>query len=530
MALLPPEQLHAMAVSFGDQIAYQVVGGGTLTFEQWDTDASRLARGLIDGGVVPGERVAIHLEPTNALRWIATYAGIQRAGAVAVPFNPQLSRPEVARMVAHSGAAAAVAEESLLSRYENGGPPLVVAVPPPAGTPDVAATGDPTGTVGAVRWADLLSADAGYLQVPRRPGDLAEILYTSGTTGNPKAVAVRYENASMVPFAEPSWTGGGWMHASPPYTFAGLSFVYTPMKLGLRVVFQPRFDAGQWLETVERERPVAVFLVPAMAHLLLEHPGFDTADLGSVTICSVGSAPLAPFVLERLQERMPHALVSNNYGMTEAGSVYCLMPPGEAVKRPGSVGKPAPPAEIICVGSDGKDVPPGEVGEVRLHIPGRPREYFGDPEATSRTWVDGWLVTGDLGRVDQDGYLYIVGRSKDVIIRGGNNIHPTDVEHAIESHPAVREVSVVGVPHPVLGEDVVAFVALRPGMRASDDDLRAYTLEQLAKYKVPRQWYFVDELPRNATGKVLKDQLRLQLSEGLSERAEGEPGHPPEDR
>ncbi len=164
-----------------------------------------------------------------------------------------------------------------------------------------------------MRWADLLSADAGYLQVPRRPGDLAEILYTSGTTGHPKAVAVRYENASMVPFAEPSWTGGGWMHASPPYTFAGLSFVYTPMKLGLRVVFQPRFDADQWLETVERERPVAVFLVPAMAHLLLEHPRFDTADLGSVTICSVGSAPLAPFVLERLQERMPHALVSNNY-------------------------------------------------------------------------------------------------------------------------------------------------------------------------------------------------------------------------
>ena len=227
-------------------------------------------------------------------------------------------------------------------------------------------------------------------------------------------------------------------------------------------------------------------------------------------ICTVGSAPLAPFVLERLQERMPTAMVSNNYGMTEAGSVYCLMPPGEAVKRPGSVGKPLPPAEIRCADADGQAVAAGEVGQVRLRIPGRPREYFGDPEATARTWVDGWLVTGDLGRVDEDGYLYIVGRSKDVIIRGGNNIHPTDVEHVIELHPAVREVAVVGVAHPVLGEDVVAFVVLRPGAQATADDLRAHTLEQLAAYKVPRQWQFVDELPRNATGKVVKDQLRAR--------------------
>jgi acyl-CoA synthetase (AMP-forming)/AMP-acid ligase II len=208
--------------------------------------------------------------------------------------------------------------------------------------------------------------------------------------------------------------------------------------------------------------------------------------------------------------------------MTEAGSVYCLMPPGEAVKRPGSVGKPLPPAEIRCVDAQGRAVEVGEVGDVRMRIPGRPREYYGDQDATARTWVDGWLVTGDLGRIDQDGYLYIVGRSKDVIIRGGNNIHPTDVEHAIESHPAVREVAVVGVPHDVLGEDVVAFVTLRPGTQATDEELRAHTLELLAKYKVPRQWYFVDTLPRNATGKVIKDQLRNRLTEGAREEHSGE--------
>jgi acyl-CoA synthetase (AMP-forming)/AMP-acid ligase II len=512
-AQLPPEQLHAMALAFGDSIAYQVVGGSSLTFDQWDGEASRLARGLIAAGVNPGDRVAIHLEPANALRWIVTYSAVHRAGAVAVPFNPQLTRPEVARMLSHCGAAATVTQESLLPRYDSGQPPLVVAVPRAATDGEQADGPVDRAAPEALAWSDVLDDDAGYLQVTRQPGDLADILYTSGTTGVPKGVAVRYENVSLVPFGEPAWTGTGWMHASPPYTFAGLSFVYTPMKMGMRVIFQPRFDAGQWLDTVESERPAAVFLVPAMAQLLLEHPRFETADLQSVTICSVGSAPLAPLVLERLQQRMPTALVSNNYGMTEAGSVYCLMPPGEAVKRPGSVGKPSPPAEIRCVGSDGTPVPAGEVGEVRMRIPGRPREYFGDPEATSRTWVDGWLVTGDLGRIDEDGYLYIVGRSKDVIIRGGNNIHPIDVENAIESHPAVREVAVVGVPHPVLGEDVEAFVTLRPGAQASGEELRAYTLELLAQYKVPRRWHFVDGLPRNATGKVLKAELRNRLDE-----------------
>ncbi len=506
---LPPEQLHATAMAFGVETAYTVVGGSSLTFDQWDSTATRMARGLMDAGIVPGDRVAIHLEPTHALQWVVTYSAIHRAGAVAVPFNPQLTRPEIERMLTHSGAAGAVTEASLLPRYEGQRPAVLVAVPDPVDgplAPDASVTG-------AQSWSEVLSDDSGYLQVPRAPEDLADILYTSGTTGQPKAVAVRHDNYSLMPFGEPNWSGGGWMHASPPYTFAGIAFVYTPMKLGLRALYMPRFDAETWLETVEAERPGSVFLVPAMANLLLEHPRFDTTDLTSVQLCSVGSAPLAPYVLERLQERMPTALVSNNYGMTEAGSVYCLMPPGEAVKRPGSVGKPVPPAEILCADDDGRTVQAGEVGNVRMRIPGRSREYYGDPEASAQTWVDGWLVTGDLGKIDADGYLYIVGRSKDVIIRGGNNIHPTDVEHAIALHPAVREVAVVGIPHPVLGEDLLAVVAFRPGHQATTDELREHTLERLAKYKVPRQWEFVEALPRNATGKVVKQQLQQQFAE-----------------
>ena len=513
VAAMPPEQLHAMASRYGDESAYLVVGGGELTFRAWDETASRLARALVGAGVSPDDRVTIHLEPANALRWVVSYAAVHRAGAVAVPLNPQLTRPELERMLTHCKARASITEETLLERYPAGRPALVVRVPSAGAEGEDADRGGAGSGAGegVVAWSEFLSDDPTYFQVPRGPGDLADIMYTSGTTGSPKAVAVRHDNYSLIPFREPQWSGGGWLHASPPYTFAGLAFVYTPMKLGLRALYQPRFDAEAWLDVVESERPGSVFLVPAMAALLLEHPRFATADLSSVQLCSIGSAPLAPFVLEQLQNRMPEALVSNNYGMTEAGSVYCLMPPGEAVKRPGSVGKPLPPAEVVCVDDAGEPVPPDEIGQVRMRIPGRPREYFGDPEATAKTWVDGWLVTGDLGRIDEDGYLYIVGRSKDVIIRGGNNIHPTDVEHAIESHPAVREVAVVGTPHPVLGEDVVAFVTLRPGMDATPEDLRAHTLERLAKYKVPRQWHIVDGLPRNATGKVLKQELRGRL-------------------
>ncbi len=355
----------------------------------------------------------------------------------------------------------------------------------------------------------LTSGDTDPFQIARAEDDLADILYTSGTTGRPKGVAIRHANASMIGDVPPSWSGGGWFHASPMFTFAGIAFVYTPMKLGLRGVYQPTFDAGRWLAVVEAERPVAVFLVPAMAHLLLDHPRFDSVDFSSVAICSVGSAPLAPFVVERLQERMPDAMVSNNYGMTEAGSAYCIMPTGEAVKRPGSVGRIAAPAEVRIVGPDDGPLAPDEVGEVRLRLPGRHREYFDDPEATAETWRDGWLVTGDLGRLDDDGYLYIVGRSKDVIIRGGNNIHAADVEHVLVQHADVAEVAVVGSAHPVLGEDVVAFVVLHRGAVADGDALRAHALAHLADYKVPRQYHFIDSLPRNATGKVVKSELRL---------------------
>lgn len=519
--MLLPEQLRLMAGEYPDEDAYAVLDGGSMTFGQWDAESNRVARGLVSQGVAKGDRVGIHLAHEAAIHWLTAYAAIHRAGAVAVPLNPRLARAEVARMLAHCGARAvvsggALADQAASLDAEVDGSPLPLAFVVDIGEGDggpAGAAAPSGGRVPRVTWDSVRDDDGSDFQVPTEDDDLADILYTSGTTGRPKGVAVRHVNASLVPGGVPPWSGNRWLHASPFYTFAGSASIYNPMKLGMCGQYMPRFDAGRWLRAVAEDRPTAVFLVPAMAQLVLTHDDLRRTDLSSIELCSVGSAPLAPSVLEHLQELMPDALVSNNYGMTEAGSAYCIMPKGEAIRRPGSVGMPAAPAKVRIVNDDGAEVAAGEVGEVQMSIPGRHREYYRDADATAALWVDGWLRTGDLGKVDDDGYLYIVGREKDVIIRGGNNVHAADVEHAILTHPAVLEAGVVGLPHEVLGEDVVAAVVLIKGHQVTGDELREHCVAMLADYKVPRRWHFVSELPRNATGKIVKPELRRQLLE-----------------
>ncbi len=311
--MLIDDHLRRMAETFPDETAYTVVDVGALTFAEWDGMANAMARGLVAGGLKPGDRVGLYLHPESALRWLVSYTAAHRAGGVAVPMNPRLALAEVGRMLAHSGATVVVADGALIATALGAAnQTLSLVVDATSG-----ATARSSGHV--MSWSEITSGDRDAMQVPRDDDDLADILYTSGTTGRPKGVAIRHSNGSMIGDVPPSWSGGGWMHASPMFTFAGIAFVYTPMKLGLRGIYLPKFDADRWLKVVEDERPVAVFLVPAMAHLLLDHPDFDTVDLSSVSICSIGSAPLAPFVVERLQERMPDAMVSNNYRHDRGG-------------------------------------------------------------------------------------------------------------------------------------------------------------------------------------------------------------------
>lgn len=499
MAEILPEQLRIMAEAFPDEVGFSdVTSGVDLTFGDWERRSNQLARWLVGQGVERGDRVAIHVPPAEGDRFLLAYSAIHKAGAVAVPTSTRLVARELGFVLSHAGAVVAISGTSTTAT-------LVAARAELPGLRAVVTTG-PAGD-GLVGWDDATDPDDSAIQVPIDGDDMADLMYTSGTTGRPKGVVVRHRNVAMVPNGLPQWSGQGWLHASPMFTFAGIASTYNPMKLGMRLLYLPRFDVDAWFDVVEQRRPSATFLVPAMAELLLASPRFEGADLSSITICPLGSAPVSPATLRRLQAKLPHAMVSNSWGMTEAGPAFCFMPPEEQANRVGSVGKPMPPTEFKIVDEAGTVLPAREIGELVVSNPGREREYFNDEEATATTWRDGWLHSGDLAYLDEDGFLYIVGRQKDVIIRGGNNVHATDVEAVLYEHEAVREAAVAGVPHAVLGEDIGAWVVVAEGAVVTPEELTAFCAERLSDYKVPRAWTFLDELPRNATGKVVKHEL-----------------------
>jgi acyl-CoA synthetase (AMP-forming)/AMP-acid ligase II len=495
-----PDQLRLMASAYPDQVAYRNLGDGSfVTFAQWEEESNRLARGLQARGVDKGDLVAIYLEPDRILDFIVSYSAIHKLGAVSVPMNNRLSAPEVRVILEHADVTAIItcgAYAETVSPLLGSLPRLVVAV-----------MVGPSGLEGFVDSVDVKSEDARTIQVPIDGRDLADVMYTSGTTGTPKGVAVRHGQVALLANGLPVWKGTGWLTASPVFTFAGLGFIYNPMKAGMTVLHLPVFGAGRWLEIVESERPVIAFVVPAMAQLLIHHPAFEAADLSSLSRLILGSAPLAPETLRRLQEKLPRAAVLNSYGMTEGGHATFSMDPKGARSRPGAVGRATPPVEVRIVDDDGAPCPFGGVGEVITRNPHGHREYYKDPDATARMWEGGWLHTGDLGYLDADGYLYIVGRKKEVIVRGGMNVYADDVEAVLQAHPGVVEAAVVGLPHEVLGEDIAAFVVVRQDQLVPSEELRQFAGGRLADYQVPRHFEFVDELPRNASGKVVKSQL-----------------------
>ncbi len=500
------DQLRFMAYNHGNEIAYENIStGASITFANWDTRANQIANWLVGLGIAIGDRVALYLESAHCLEWICAYSAIHKAGGVMVPVNTRLSTEEIITILRHAEPKAILTGGDLVNDYTRFCEQI-------AEHSAVALTPAPTSTSALHLYnSDVIDrASTDDPNVPLTLDDLADIMYTSGTTGLPKGVLVRHGNVAMIPNCTPHWSGAGWLHGAPLFTFAGMSFIYNPMKMGLRGMYLPKFEAPKWCATVAEREPIMAFLVPAMAELLASSVEFEATDTSSLLAVSIGSAPLAPATLAKLQTKISQASVTNSYGLTEAGPAFIVMPKGEAENRIGSVGKPMPPMQVRIVAEDAdQDCEAFAVGELLVRLPGARREYYKDPEATQAAWTsDGWLRTGDLAYLDNDGFVYINGRIKDMIIRGGHNIYATDVEAVILERPEIREVAVIGLPHRVLGEDVAAIVVFNEGAHLAPEALLAHCTDRLADYKRPRVLHFVDDLPRNATGKVMKHILR----------------------
>jgi long-chain acyl-CoA synthetase len=488
MTVLQPELVARLAVSFPDAVAWRNLDDGDgLTLADWHTRSNRLAHGLQGLGVGRGDRVGLLMDNGRPLQWLVSYLGIHKAGAVAVPLLARLGPLEVARILQDAGANIALCSEIV--------PEVRAAVRTLVAT-----------TPGAdLQWDDLLVPDDRDLVPANSPDDVADIMYTSGTTGRPKGVLVRHGGLSTTSRVPSAWLGLGFLTSSPFATTSGSLLVTGPLRGGLSGLFLPLFSAEAWIAAVERDRPVSGFLVPAMVELIVAAPRFTTADLSSLAVVTVGSAPIAAATLRRFGEGLPAAEVLCGYGMTEFGAVTA-MPMGDGGRHLGSVGVPLPGVDVRITGPDGATLRVGETGEVTIKGSGPARSAVGVHDRTDEdVRVDGWLRSGDLGYVDTDGHLWIVGRKKEIIIRGGHNVVPGEVEAALYEHPAVIEAAVAGVAHAVLGEDVAAWVVVRDD--PSVEELRSFLSGRLADYKVPRRITVVDVLPRNESGKVVKSRL-----------------------
>lgn len=490
-------------------------------------EATRLAAGLRALGIEKGDRVIVMM--LNCPEVIIAYQAISRAGAVIIPVMPLLKAPEVHYIAQNSAAKAVVTSPILL--------PLLHAAL--SGLPTmryVISTGDEeaghdSGRDSSRPYKVLSYKDVGTRLIASAPppnnpsapdylGDLAGIdltlddtaviLYTSGTTGNPKGVELTQRNVISNTVA-----GRGDNTNSEQETNVQLAILPLAHAFGLTVsnvgyltgtkfVMHPRFDTNAVLSAIERHHVNAFAGVPAMFVALLYTPDADKYDTSSLRYCVSGSAPLPLAVLESFQKKFGCQILEG-YGLSEATTVLTGHNLNMPVK-PGSVGKPVSGVELRIVDEDDQDVPTGEVGEIIARGPNIMKGYYNMPEATATTLRNGWLHTGDMGKFDEDGYLYIVERKKDLIIRGGLNIYPRDVEEVLNSHPAVIESAVIGVPSERMGEEVKAFVVKRGEVDA--ETLKAYCREKLANYKTPGEIEFVDLLPRNGVGKIDKKELR----------------------
>ena len=455
-----------------------------LTSGQFAAAVERLSGGLASLGVGAGDVVATMLP--NCVEMVLTLFAAWRMGAAVTPVNPVLTAAEAVYQLADSGAKVVIADAASAGKL-------------------------PRADVQVIQVEDVGGLD-GPAPPPRaEAGDLALLVYTSGTTGRPKGVML--DHANLAAMTEQILTALEITAAArvllvlPLFHVNGIMLsVVSPLAAGGSTVILGRFDPKTFWQQVEKHRPTYFSAVPTIYLVLNSLPPQVRPDLSSLQFVICGAAPMPTNAIHEFERRYRVPIVEG-YGLSE-GTVASTINPLHGKHKPGTVGLPFPGQEVAIVGDTGQHLPYGEIGEVIIRGANVMRGYLGKPEATAEAVRGGWLHTGDVGYLDADGYLVLVDRKKDMIIRGGENIYPKEVENVLHQHPAIHEAAVVGRSDPVYGEQPVAYAVLRPGAHATRDELIEHCRASLAKFKIPRAVYLMDSLPKNTIGKILKEPLR----------------------
>jgi long-chain acyl-CoA synthetase len=490
------------------------------TWEEFDLRTDALARGLASLGVVRGDRVAVLM--LNCHRYLELYYACARMGAVIVPLNIRLARPEIVYILNDSESKALVVDKTF-APYSTGRDTFPT-------VESVVYCGDAT-PEGMINYDDVVSKGSHMqesVDQEMEDDDLAGLFYTGGTTGRAKGVMLSHKNvmSNAINFiiAISFVSKDRYLHAAPMFHLADVGAVFALTILGACHVFIPMFNPVHVLEAIQNEKVTVTLLVPTMVNAVLNHPDVDNYDLSSLRRLIYGASPMPVELLKQGLQKWGQIFVQG-YGMTETSPLLTVLDPAdhipggspEQVRRLSSCGKEILGVEVRVVNAEDEDVHPGEIGEIIARGPSVMLGYWRMPEATAAAVVDGWIHTGDLASIDEENYIYIVDRAKDMIISGGENIYSVEVENALYTHPAVLEVAVIGIPDDVWGEAVHAVVVCKPGIQVTSDELIAHSRTLIAGYKVPRSIEFSqDALPKSGAGKILKRDLRDKYWAGKS--------------
>ena len=466
-----------------------------LTYADLDEATARVAGLLRERGVEPGDRVGVMLP--NVPQFAFAYYGVLRAGGVVVPMNVLLKQREVEFYLGDAQAKLIFAWHEVADAAEQG----------------AATAGAECILVEPVSFGRLLgTAEPVYDLADRAADDTAVILYTSGTTGKPKGAQLTHANLAInadVSKALFSLDHEDVVLGALPlfHAFGQTCGLNAAISAGASLALIPRFDADRVLATIERDGVTTFEGVPTMFAALLHHPERERFDVSTLRACVSGGAALPVEVLRGFEAAFG-CVILEGYGLSETSPVACFNHPNRE-RKPGSIGTPVEGIEMKLVDDHRRSVAPGEVGEIAIRGHNVMKGYWNRPEATADAIdADGWVYSGDMARIDEDGCYFIVDRKKELIIRGGYNVYPREIEEVLYEHPAVREAAVIGVPHSDLGEEIAAAVALKPGADVTESELRDYVKANIAAYKYPRHVWFVDALPKGPTGKILKREIK----------------------